>query len=26
MAAFAAQGGFPMSWDDLGHFTGSPGT
>ncbi|KAI0858008.1 hypothetical protein F4860DRAFT_325484 [Xylaria cubensis] len=25
MAAFAPQG-FPMSWDDLGHFPGTPGT
>ncbi|KAI3317365.1 hypothetical protein HD806DRAFT_371693 [Xylariaceae sp. AK1471] len=26
MTPFAAQGGFPMSWDDLGHFTGPQGT
>jgi hypothetical protein len=26
MTPFAAQGGFPMSWEALGQFPGTPGT
>lgn len=25
MTPFTAQGGFPMTWEDLGHYSGAPG-